>query len=755
MPPLQTEYRTIYMKTHKITKYKKYISTKFLWRPIFFVAAIVWLELVLKIMCLGTFIDESLLYIALFSVPVGLVCTFFTSLFKRHINSLIATLIMVFFTFWYGTQVCYYYTFTSFYVLDTLALAKTAINNYSQEALNAILGTAPTLILLCVPLFVLLFLGRLPKERHVFERIIKEDIENRRKAEQETLKETSFIKRTVLSLFRYSNGQKIFPRAGRRYSAAVLISAAFLQTLAVIITLNSSGGILSPSAVYTSSFSPPLAVRNFGMYTSTRIEAQRAFVGLYTDTFSQPSTPAAALPEQGTSTGTGDTSQQNGEDSDDLASGSESASSTQQGGDSSGESSIYNANVMDINFSSWAMQELDTELKEMHEYFAQREPTLQNEYTGIFEGKNLIFITAEGFWEYAVTQEYTPTLYKLVNEGFVFENFYNPLWWTSTIDGEFAACTGLFPSSSFKSFETSGANSMPFTMGNVLMGEGYETTAYHNHTYNYYNRDISHPNMGYDYYGAGNGLTVTPTWPASDIEMMEETIPDALSGEMPFHNYYMTISGHLYYTYNGNAIAYKNKDLVDDMDMSEEAKAYTATQIELDKALEYTINELEKAGELENTVICLSADHYPYGLSESTINEFYGGEIDMEFELFRSPLIIWSASMEEPVVIDKICSSVDILPTLLNLFGAEYDSRLLMGRDILSTSSGIAVFSSGSFITENGAYSAYADEFTPSANSTTGTDGDYVLNTFNYSQDMLKMSQLIVKNDYYGVLGLE
>ncbi len=699
--------------------------------------AIIWFELVLKIMCLGTFIDANLPYIIMFSVPAGLFCSFFTSLFKRKVNSGLSVLIVLFFTLWYATQVCYFYTFTSFYVLDTLALAHTAISNYTKESFAAVVNTAPTLLLLCVPLIVLILMGRTPREKHFIEKIIHEDIENRRKAAIEGQEEEKKFRRAFYSFFRYSQGQRIFPRAGRRYSAFVFAVAVVLQMAAVFITYNSTGGILSARAVYTSAFSPPLGVVNFGMLTSTRIEVQRKLTEYYFDNFENNK-----LDQEDSVTAAAEVQPE------------EQQQSEQENTQAQQHNSTYDTNTMDINFNSWAMQELNGELKEMHEYFAEREPTYKNEYTGIFEGKNLIFITAEAFWQYAVNEEYTPTLYKLVNEGFVFENFYNPLWWTSTIDGEFVACTGLFPSSSFKAFEASGENSMPFTMGNVLLGEGYKTTAYHNHTYNYYNRDISHPNMGYDYYGLGNGLYVTQTWPASDLEMMEQTIPQTLSGDMPFHNYYMTISGHLYYTYNGNSIAAKNKELVESLDMSEEAQAYIATQIELDKALEYTLSELEKAGELENTVICMSSDHYPYGLSQETLGEFYGGEIDMNFEVFRSPLIIWSGDMQEPIVIDKTCSSVDILPTLLNLFGVGYDSRLLMGRDILSSAPGLAVFSNGSFITENGMYNSYQDTWQASERAQDISD-DYVLNTFNYVQDMLNISQLIVKNDYYGVLGIE
>ena len=107
----------------------------------------------------------------------------------------------------------------------------------------------------------------------------------------------------------------------------------------------------------------------------------------------------------------------------------------------------------------------------------------------------------------------------------------------------------------------------------------------------------SHPNLGYDYKGLGNGLEVKETWPESDLEMMQVTLPEYINHE-PFHVYYMTVSGHLLYTFSGNYIANKNKELVEHLPYSDEAKAYLATQIELDRALAYLLEQLEEAGVL-------------------------------------------------------------------------------------------------------------------------------------------------------------
>ena len=85
------------------------------------------------------------------------------------------------------------------------------------------------------------------------------------------------------------------------------------------------------------------------------------------------------------------------------------------------------------------------EEKWLADYIAGLTPTNRNEYTGMFEGYNLIFLTAEGFSTYAIREDLTPTLYKMVNSSFVFNNYYVPIWATSTSDGEYVNCTGLIP----------------------------------------------------------------------------------------------------------------------------------------------------------------------------------------------------------------------------------------------------------------------------------------------------------------------
>ncbi len=421
----------------------------------------------------------------------------------------------------------------------------------------------------------------------------------------------------------------------------------------------------------------------------------------------------------------------------------------------------YKPQVMDIDFAALAQSETDEDIQNLHHYFANETPSYQNEYTGMFEGYNLIQITAEGFSPYAIDKEITPTLYKMYSGGFQFTNFYTPLWEVSTFDGEYCATTGLIPKSGVWSYYLAGEEQvlLPFTMPQQFRHDGLEKVrAYHNHTYSYYHRDISHKNIGFIYKGIGNGLEESVNgklWPESDVEMLKATTAEYLN-EGRFMTYYMTVSGHLEYNFDGNAMASRHKEEVSALPYSEAVRAYYACNLELDLAMEHLLAELEKAGVADKTLIVITPDHYPYGLEDKSsdnpyhyFDEIAGHSIDPNFELYKSCLLIYSPSMTEPVVVDKYCSSLDVIPTLNNLLGFEYDSRLLMGRDILSTADPLVLFMDRSFITDKGKYNATTGVFECFAGQTLQNEQEYVDKMKKIVSNKFKVSASMLDNDYY------
>ncbi len=412
-------------------------------------------------------------------------------------------------------------------------------------------------------------------------------------------------------------------------------------------------------------------------------------------------------------------------------------------------------NIMDINVESLMGGE-DEILESLHNYVNAKEPTNKNDFTGMFKDYNLVYICAEGFSEYVISPELTPTLYKMKSEGFNFTNFYNPIWDVSTSDGEYVSLTGLLPISGLWTFSETGERgiNMFFTMGKQFERLGYVTNAYHNHTYSYYNRDESHPNMGYNYKGIGNGLNVAEVWPASDFEMMQKSVHEWIDNEK-FHTYYLTMSGHLHYTYTGNTQVQKNWDVVDDLPYTDLCKGYLSCNYELEKAVAYLVEELENAGKMDNTLIVLTSDHYPYGLIQdgndySAFSEFIGHEADTNFEIFRNDALIWSSSMTEPVVVDEYCSSIDLIPTISNLLGLEYDSRLLVGTDVFSSTDNLVVFNNKNWISQECMYIKSTGEIIPLNNKT--PNPKHITDMNERVEQMFLVSELIIKYDYYNLL---
>lgn len=403
-------------------------------------------------------------------------------------------------------------------------------------------------------------------------------------------------------------------------------------------------------------------------------------------------------------------------------------------------------NTINFNWEELINNEKNGTIKKMHQYFMDEPPTEKNDYTGLFKGKNLIWIVGESFDQISIHPEATPTLYKMQTEGLDFTNFYTPNI-LSTLGGEYMTITGLIPISNRKLFTVVGRNDQTYSLPNLFKQVSYTAQAYHNGSATYYNRQLSHPKLGYDYYACGRNLDINcHLWPQSDFEMIEKSTGNYID-KAPFLTYYMTISGHLNYNRYGNMMVQRNWEVVKDLPYSEPVRCFIATHVELDKALKLLIQTLEENGLAEKTVIAISADHWPYGLTTDNLNEVDDIDRSDRFDRDKLPFIIWHKGIK-PQKINQLGSSLDISPTLANLFGLEYDSRILIGRDILSNSDKLVIFGDRSWITEKGRYNSVEKQFIP----TSEVDENYVNNINKIVYNRFYMSELILDNDYYKYL---
>lgn len=409
----------------------------------------------------------------------------------------------------------------------------------------------------------------------------------------------------------------------------------------------------------------------------------------------------------------------------------------------------YGDNQMDLDLSG-----TEGEIKDLNQYVSSLTASKQNAYTGLFKDKNLIMITAEAFSAEVIDPALTPTLYRLATKGIQFKEFYQPAS-AGTTGGEYQNIFGMLPTSGGASFKGTQNHYNYMTMGSQLDRLGYYGKAFHNNTYTYYDRHLTHTNLGYSdgYMGYGNGMEeyVKGLWPQSDLEMIQGTLPTYIDEEK-FNVYYMTVSGHSGYSKSGNSMTARNWDLVKDLPYSDEVKGYLAANLELEKALTYLVDELEKKGIADDTVICIASDHYPYGLSDAGLAELYGQTYENLFQRDHSAWILWCGSLEdeEPIVVTEPTFSLDILPTLSNLFGTEFDSRLFPGRDVFSDAEAMVFNSNYDWKTEYGTYFASKGEFVP-ADGVEVPEG-YVDRMKAIVRNKLRYCKMAWENDYFRYL---
>ena len=422
---------------------------------------------------------------------------------------------------------------------------------------------------------------------------------------------------------------------------------------------------------------------------------------------------------------------------------------------------VYGLHEFDIDYAALAEEEWNERIASAHRYVASQAPASENEYTGLFAGKNLILITAEAFSKEVIDPVRTPTLYRMAHEGIYFTDYYQPAWGGSTSTGEFSSIYGVVPTSCGASIKKTIGNNNSLTIGNQLRKQGYFSIAYHNNDYTYYDRHRTHCGLGYDtYMGMGNGLEegVQPLWPESDLEMIEFTLPQYIDHQ-PFSVYYMTVSGHCAYSRDSNDMSDKNYAAVENEDWSERVKCYHAANLELENAMTALLNALEKAGIADDTVIVITPDHYPYGLEKSYawtngedyLAELYGHPVKSCFDRDQTALIIWSGSIEGMnLQVDAPTMSLDILPTLSNLFGVEYDSRLMVGRDVFSDQMPLVLWTEYSWKTELATYNGVTGEFLPAEGADVGEE--YREQIAAIVRNKITFSDVVLDYDYYGIL---
>lgn len=535
-------------------------------------------------------------------------------------------------------------------------------------------------------------------------------------------------------------GRKLFPVVGAGWmTRCVAVGMMVLCYGASLLVIHGNEVLLS---IYETQYNYQSAVQSFGLATGIRLDVKYLTTEDSEGGFELPEIPTTVPKPTEPTDSTGPI---------------DSTDSTESTAPTETQPKEYGYNQLELDLS-----QTKGTIGDLNAYIKSLTPSRQNAYTGMFAGKNLILITAEAFTAEVIDPQRTPTLYRLATKGIQFTDYYQPNN-AGTTGGEYQNIFGMLASNGGASFKNTADHYNYMTIGSQLDRLGYYGKAFHNNSHTFYSRHKTHINLGYSdgFMGYGNGMEqyVKKVWPQSDLEMIQGTLPTFID-KQPFNVYYMTVSGHSDYTRNDNTMTYRNWDSVKDLDYSNQVKGYLAANMELEKAMAYLVGELEAKGIADDTVICLTTDHFPYGLDTEGkfgkmqyLSELFGYDVKDYFGRDHNALILWCGSLEDsdPIVVDSPTSSLDILPTLSNLFGTEFDSRLFPGRDVLSDADALVFNMNYDWKTDLGTYYASKGKFVPKDDSVQIPDG-YVANMKTVVRNKIRYCKLALENDYFRYL---
>ena len=361
----------------------------------------------------------------------------------------------------------------------------------------------------------------------------------------------------------------------------------------------------------------------------------------------------------------------------------------------------------------------------LNNYYINNSITDKNEYTSLFEDKNLIVIMMESVNDIILNEEYFPNFYKLATSGWYFENNYSPRNSCATGNNEFSAMTGLYSIYNNCTSNTYLNNKYFTSIFNLFNNKGYYTNSMHDYTQGYYYRATIHPNMGsQEYYGVEKlGIEYSREYGkwASDEDFFTKylEIMDEKGFDKPFMSFLTTVSSHQPYSIS-SPYGDMYLDMTNGTKYSMEIRRYLSKLKVVDNAIGILINGLEERNILDNTVIVLFGDHYPYGISLNTLGEIMDRSLD-NYENEKVPLVIYNPSLENKTY-NTYTSYLNLTPTLANLFNLDFDPRLYAGVDIFSEDyDNIVAFADSSWKNDKAFYNAmtgkinyYEDfEYTP------------------------------------------
>lgn len=358
----------------------------------------------------------------------------------------------------------------------------------------------------------------------------------------------------------------------------------------------------------------------------------------------------------------------------------------------------------------------------------------QNDKTGIFKGKSVLYVLLESIDSYLITKEDTPNLYKMQQEGFNFTNRYAPTFGGGmTFNSEFSMITGMYQPLKGTASTKYVDNSYPYSFPSIFRKQSYSSNSIHANTSTFYNRAVIHKSFGFEnHYGDLNEKYDEDFWYDSNL-VSNEDVYNLLIPDGKFANYLATISAHGSYNEvntkcEGFLEKYPQYKKIEDKELA----CMKAGVKETDTFFGELFDKLEKEGRLDDVVFVVATDHDAYGYEKTP--EIKG--LTDANELQKVPFMIYNSEIKGEQV-DKIVDTADILPTLANMLDIDYSPTFSIGEDIFSEShKNYAFFNDGSYIDESGHHFS-------------GEKDKNSRKILKEIQDLIKINKLILDSDYY------
>ena len=387
---------------------------------------------------------------------------------------------------------------------------------------------------------------------------------------------------------------------------------------------------------------------------------------------------------------------------------------------------------------------------------AKGEPE-DNAMTGLLAGKNVVLVLMESMDDWMLG-DHTPTINRLMSEGINFTRFYTPVYGgIRTFNTEFCANTGSFLSSQGGYAFDYVTNSYNQSLASLLTRQGYSAKTFHYNDPSFYSRGEFSPAMGYEEYVCYadyieetdektiNNLLYDDLLLFSNGKLRDEFFREG----QPNFNFIITRSAHLSYKYNEVLSHWGLKKYPEYRGMTgnEETDCALLKARLVDDLFQWLLMALEDEGQLQNTVIIGITDHYTYGYKDMESLLKLSG-VEEELLLEKTPCFIWAEDLE-PMAVDKVLNTSDLLPTVLNLLGIDSPYRYIGNDAFDERYDGFVPFSNGSWIYADTAYDAGSKHFISISGDQHTVSAQQQETMAQRVQEFIRINNLILETDYY------